>query len=111
MSILYTAIPFDEDFFHKEVLNWLEDYQVEIPTNAKTGRYPTPHEMKKVLDSFTDYNVEYPTDKLSWQAEVRGENARVSINIPILGDENSPNGLGFTGNRELITHLTQNAVN
>jgi hypothetical protein len=76
MGINYTVLPLVEEqqvapFFReddsplaeilraRQLLAWLENHKIDLTTVEKSGRFPTPNEMRQLLDGLDEFKTTY----------------------------------------------------
>ncbi|MGB7161034.1 MAG: hypothetical protein WBD40_23435 [Tepidisphaeraceae bacterium] len=73
MGVFYLVDPLDDD--DRE---WLGEVGVALPRGAKSGRNPTPAEIREVCDALEGFKTTYNASAKSkfWQADVEGIKGR-----------------------------------
>jgi hypothetical protein len=67
MGVLYSCIPITDT---PEILAWLQEQRVTLPSPSIFGRDPTPQEIRTALDSIENYTADYAVSRTFWQANV-----------------------------------------
>lgn len=103
MSVNHSIIPFEDRLRHDDVLKWLG---FPIPDNVKTGRFPTPNELRSVMDQLHGYSVKYQVGSYYWIADISNEfPVLVAEAIAFMDNPDQPQKFRFSGDREMLTHI------
>ncbi len=67
MGVLYSCIPITNT---PEILAWLQEQRVSLPSESIFSRDPTPQEIRAALETIENYTTDYAVSRTFWQANV-----------------------------------------
>jgi hypothetical protein len=97
MSIRYAVLPVAS---HPDLVGWLKQYNIDVPSLPDDNRYPSPQEIKTTLDELAGYQITYDIDSQHWCANIVSDEspkrkwAKLCI-ADFNGDEQSPHDFWF----------------
>jgi hypothetical protein len=109
MGVLYLCLPLTTE---PEMIQWLRQHELHIPTAPGSGRNPTLREVRRVLETLAGYTVYYAANDQFWQADIAAvANPEYAMSTTIIashftGDEGHPQRISFEkGTPELIIRI------
>jgi hypothetical protein len=107
MGVTLTVIPFDDQINTPAILEWFKEaWDLEIPPDAKPGRYPTLDELRDVLNAMPYAEVEYHESRTFWRADIKIEERGLSISFSYarkLDDVDIPQHFSVDGDPDLLS--------
>ncbi|MEL6268202.1 MAG: hypothetical protein AAFV33_25900 [Chloroflexota bacterium] len=101
MGVTYSVIPFTEEMRHPSAQKWHEQH---VPENARTGRNPTPSEMRVVLRRIAENNIIIKGQKIAW---LKTEDGWVEVQYPFDGEQNEKYSFGVYGDLNMIIRVLE----